>query len=146
MAIKQAEPPQAHDTLTKNPDAVYLDVRTEGEFAQDHPAGAINIPVVFIKGPGQMEVNPDFVAVAEKVLPKATMLVVGCLAGGRSQRASEMLEAAGYADLTNVRGGFGGARDANGQVVIPGWRDAGLPVTTDLGDATYAAQRKKAGL
>ncbi len=146
MAIKQAEPAQAHDILTKNPGAVYLDVRTEGEFAQGHPADAINIPVVFIKGPGQMEVNPDFVAVAEKVLPKATMLVVGCLAGGRSQRACEMLEAAGYADLTNVRGGFGGARDAGGQVVVPGWRDAGLPVTTDLGDATYAAQRKKAGL
>jgi rhodanese-related sulfurtransferase len=146
MPIKQAEPPLAHEALTANPDAVYLDVRTEGEFAQGHPAGAINIPVVFIKGPGQMEVNPDFVAVAEKVLPKATMLVVGCLAGGRSQRACEMLEAAGYADLTNVRGGFGGARDAGGQVLVPGWRDAGLPVTTELGDASYAAQRKKAGL
>lgn len=146
MAIKQVEPPQAHEILTKNSGAIYLDVRTEGEFAQGHPAGAINLPVVFIKGPGQMEVNPDFVAVAEKILPKAAMLVVGCLAGGRSQRACEMLEAAGYADLTNVRGGFGGARDASGQVVVIGWRDAGLPVTTDLGDATYAALRKKAGL
>jgi len=119
MAIKQAEPPQAYETLTNNPGAIYLDVRTEGEFAQGHPAGAINIPVVFIKGPGQMEVNPDFVAVAEKVLPNATKLVVGCLAGGRSQRACEMLETAGYTDLTNVRGGFGGARDAGGQVVVP---------------------------
>jgi hypothetical protein len=84
--------------------------------------------------------------VAEKVLPNATKLVVGCLAGGRSQRACEMLETAGYTDLTNVRGGFGGARDAGGQVVVPGWRDAGLPVTNELGDATYQAQRKKAGL
>jgi len=57
-----------------------------------------------------------------------------------------MLEEAGYADLTNVRGGFGGARDGSGQVVVPGWRDAGLPVTSELGDATYQAQRKKAGL
>jgi rhodanese-related sulfurtransferase len=146
MAINQAEPPQAHETLTKNPGAVYLDVRTEGEFAQGHPTGAINIPVVFIKGPGQMEVNPEFVAVAEKVLPKSTKLVVGCMAGGRSQRACEMLEEAGYADLTNVRGGFGGARDGSGQVVVPGWRDAGLPVTSELGDATYQAQRKKASL
>jgi rhodanese-related sulfurtransferase len=146
MAIEQAEPPQAHETLTKNPDAIYLDVRTESEFAQGHPAGAINIPVVFIKGPGQMEPNPDFVAVAEKVLPKAAKLVVGCLSGGRSQRACEMLEQAGYSDLTNVRGGFGGARDASGQVTVSGWRDAGLPVTTELGDAAYTAQRQKAGL
>src|ERR1700682_5955027 len=137
MAIAQAEPPQAHETLTRNPGAVYLDVRTEGEFAQGHPAGAINIPVVFIKGPGQMEPNPDFVAVAEKVLPKATKLVVGCMSGGRSHRACDMLQEAGYADLTNVRGGFGGARDVSGNVVVAGWRDAGLPVTTDLGDAAY---------
>src|SRR6266851_813859 len=146
MAIKQTEPPQAHETLANNPGAIYLDVRTEGEFAQGHPAGAINIPVVFIQGPGQMEPNPDFVAVAEKVLPKATKLVVGCMSGGRSQRACEMLEEAGYADLTNVVGGFGGQRDGSGQVVVPGWRDAGLPVTNDLGDATYEAQRKKASL
>lgn len=146
MAIKQAEPPQAFEVLKSNPDALYLDVRTEGEFAQGHPAGAINIPVVFIKGPGQMEVNDDFVAVAAAVLPKDRKLVVGCMAGGRSQRACEMLEAAGYTDLTNVRGGFGGARDASGALVVPGWRDAGLPVSTELAEVTYAVQRKKAGL
>lgn len=146
MAIKQAEPPQAFEVLKSNPDALYLDVRTEGEFAQGHPAGAINIPVVFFKGPGQMEVNDDFVAVAAAVLPKDRKLVVGCMAGGRSQRACEMLEAAGYTDLTNVRGGFGGARDASGALVVPGWRDAGLPVSTELAEVTYAVQRKKAGL
>ncbi len=146
MAIKQAEPPQAFEVLKSNPDALYLDVRTEGEFAQGHPAGAINIPVVFFKGPGQMEVNDDFVAVAAAVLPRDRKLVVGCMAGGRSQRACEMLEASGYTDLTNVRGGFGGARDASGALVVPGWRDAGLPVSTELAEVTYAVQRKKAGL
>lgn len=146
MAIKQAEPPQAHETLMQNPGAIYLDVRTENEFAQGHPAGAINIPVVFIKAPGQMEPNPEFLAVVEKVLPRGTKLVVGCLSGGRSQRACEMLEGAGYSDLTNVRGGFGGARDASGQITVRGWRDAGLPVTSELGEAAYQAQRRKAGL
>src|SRR5258706_13905605 len=109
MGINQAEPPQAHETLTKNPGAVYLDVRTEGEFAQGHPAGAINIPVVFIKGPGQMEVNPDFVAVAEKVLPKGTKLVVGCMPRGRLQRACGILEDAGCAALPDRSGVVGGA-------------------------------------
>jgi len=145
MAIKQVEPPEAHQILSGNPDAIYLDVRTEDEFAQGHPAGAINIPVMFMI-PGRPQPNPDFLAVAEKVLPKGRKLAVGCLAGGRSQRACEVLEEAGYTDLTNVRGGFGGQRDASGQMVVKGWRDAGLPVSQDLDDVAYAALRAKAGL
>ncbi len=145
MAIKQAEPPQAYDTLRANPGAIYLDVRTEAEFAAGHPEGALNVPVVFIKGPGQMEPNPEFAAVVEQAIPKGVKLVVGCLAGGRSQRACEILEGCGYTDLTNVRGGFGGARDAAGAVVVPGWRDAGLPVSKELGDRCYSALRAKAG-
>ncbi len=146
MAIKQTEPPQAHEILQRNPDAVYLDVRTEAEFAQGHPVGAINIPVVFIKGPGQMEPNGDFLRVAGSVLCKDNKLVVGCLAGGRSQHACEILEAAGFSDLTNVRGGFGGVRDQSGQVVVPGWRDAGLPVSSNVGENSYQSLRRKAGL
>jgi len=146
MPINQVEPPQAHEILKRNADAIYLDVRTEPEFAQGHPDGAINVPVVFIKGPSQLELNGEFVDVVAKTLPREKKLVVGCLAGGRSQRACELLEAAGYADLTNVRGGFGGARDASGQVVVAGWRDAGLPVSTEVGDNSYQALRRKAGL
>src|SRR5260370_6042566 len=100
MAINQLEPPQAYETLKSNPDAIYLDVRTDGEFAQGHPAGAINVPVVFIKGPGQMAVNADFLAVAEKALPQGKKLVCGCLSGCRSQRAWEILEGAGNTHLT----------------------------------------------
>jgi rhodanese-related sulfurtransferase len=146
MAIKQTEPPQAYEILKGDPEAIYLDVRTEAEFAQGHPAGAINIPVVFIKGPGQMEPNADFLQVAEKALPRNKKLVVGCMAGGRSQRACEILEDAGFGDLSNVRGGFGGARDQSGRVVVPGWRDAGLPVSNDVGDNSYQSLRRKAGL
>ena len=146
MAIKQQVPPEAYETLKNNPDALYLDVRTEGEFAAGHPANAINIPVMVARGPGQMQLNLDFVEVAEKVIPKGKMLVVGCMAGGRSQRACELLEAAGYSDLTNVRGGFGGARDASGVVAVAGWRDAGLPVSSEVGDNSYQTLRRKAGL
>src|SRR5690242_18814512 len=146
MSIKQADPQQAHEILTSNPDAIYLDVRTEAEFAQGHPANAINVPVVFMKGPGQMELNADFIDVVAKTLPRDKKLVVGCLAGGRSQRACELLEAAGYTDLTNVRGGFGGARDASGQIVTPGWRDSGLPVSNGVGDRGYQSMRRRAGL
>jgi rhodanese-related sulfurtransferase len=146
MAIKQQVSPEAYATLQANPDALYLDVRTEGEFAAGHAAGAINILVMVAKGPGQMQMNLDFVEVAEKVIPRGKKLVVGCMVGGRSQRACEMLEEAGFIDLINVVGGFGGQRDASGKVVVVGWKDAGLPVTTELGEVTYAALRTKAGV
>jgi rhodanese-related sulfurtransferase len=146
MPIKQFEPKQAFEFLQGNPDAIYLDVRTEGEFAAGHPTGSINIPVVFIRAPGKMEVNPEFLAVAKQVLSPEKKLVVGCMAGGRSQRACEMLEQAGFGDLINVRGGFGGARDTSGQIIVPGWRDAGLPVASEIGENSYQALRRKAGL
>ncbi len=146
MAIKQQKPAEAHDALSKNPGAIYLDVRTENEFGQGHPTGALNIPVVFIKGPGNMQLNDDFETIVAKVIPKNTKLIVGCLSGGRSQRACEILEGAGYTDLTNVVGGFGGQRDASGAIIGKGWRDEGLPVSSDVGDAGYAALRAKAGL
>ncbi len=145
MAIKQLDPPEAHQTLETNAEAVYLDVRTEEEFEAGHPTGAINVPVMFMI-PGRPQPNPDFLTVVEKTLPKGKKLVVGCLSGGRSQRACEMLEEAGYSDLTNVRGGFGGARDASGAIAVKGWRDAGLPVTQGLGEGGYPALREKAGL
>jgi rhodanese-related sulfurtransferase len=74
--------------------------------------------------------NADFVATVERTLPRSTKLIVGCQAGGRSQHACELLAEAGWKDVTNVRGGFGGARDHSGRVVVAGWRDAGLPVET----------------
>jgi rhodanese-related sulfurtransferase len=146
MPIKQVEPPQAYEILQEDPGAIYLDVRTEEEFAQGHPAGAINIPVVFLKPGTTPQPNDSFLTVAQKVLSQDKKLVVGCMAGGRSQRACEILEQAGYSELINVRGGFGGARDASGAVVVVGWRDAGLPVSRELGDAAYRSLRDKAGI
>ena len=47
MAIKEITPQQAHDILSADPSVVYIDVRTEREFADGHPQGAVNIPVAF---------------------------------------------------------------------------------------------------
>jgi rhodanese-related sulfurtransferase len=146
MSIKQIEPPQAYEILQQNPDAIYVDVRTEEEFAQGHPTGAINLPVVFLKPAAAPQPNPSFLDVAQKVLPQNKKLVVGCMAGGRSQRACEILEQAGYTDLINVRGGFGGARGAGGEIVVVGWRDAGLPVSRESGDSSYRSLCEKVGI
>lgn len=131
MDIPQTTPSEAFATLQQQSKAVYLDVRTEGEFEAGHPAGARNIPVLVLD-PATREPrpNPDFVATVERTLPRGTKLIIGCQAGGRSQHACELLAQAGWTDVTNVRGGFGGARDHSGRVVVPGWREAGLPVET----------------
>ena len=47
MPVKDITPELAHELLTSNPHAVYIDVRTEREFANGHPQGAVNIPVAF---------------------------------------------------------------------------------------------------
>ena len=146
MAIEQIEPFRAYRILTEDREAVYLDVRSEEEFAQGHPTAAINIPIFIFRGPGQPEPNPEFLVVAEKILLKDKQLVVGCMAGGRSQRACEALEQAGFQRLANVRGGFGGARDATGEVVVKGWRDSELPVSFDPEDRGFQSLRAKAGL
>ena len=131
MDIPQTTPPEAHAALAADPAAVYLDVRTEAEFEAGHPAGARNVPVVFVDpATRQPTPNPDFVATVERTIPRTAKLLVGCQSGGRSARACELLAQAGFTDLINVRGGFGGARDQSGRVVVPGWREAGLPVET----------------
>jgi rhodanese-related sulfurtransferase len=145
MAIQQKTPPEAHDILARNPGALYLDVRTEAEFEAGHPAGARNVPVILVDPvTRQPAANPDFLTVVTRNVPRDAKLVVGCQAGGRSQRACELLAEAGYTDLTNVRGGFGGARDGSGELVVPGWREAGLPVESGpTPGATYAEMAAK---
>ena len=52
-----------------NSDAVYIDVRTEGEFAKGHPQRAVNIPVAFPDPSRAIMVNSDFVKVVEAKFP-----------------------------------------------------------------------------
>ncbi|MFZ5471674.1 MAG: rhodanese-like domain-containing protein [Myxococcota bacterium] len=123
----------------------YLDVRSEPEFESGHPAGALNIPLLHLGASG-MGPNPDFVKVVEATVPKNAKLVIGCQSGGRSMRAAQLLERAGYREVVDQRAGFGGARDMSGQVVEPGWADEGLPVETGLPEGRrYVDLAKKAG-
>jgi rhodanese-related sulfurtransferase len=134
MAIKELTPQQAHDILTNDPNAVYIDVRTEGEFANGHPRGAVNIPVAF-PDPGRgMMVNSDFVRVVEANFPREKKIILGCQAGPRSTSAANMLQQAGYQDVSNLLGGFGGMHDQTGKISAPGWASSGLPVSNDNGE------------
>jgi rhodanese-related sulfurtransferase len=145
MAVKEVTPQQAYAIVAKEAGAVYIDVRTEREFSAGHPAGAVNIPVAFPDPPRGMAMNPDFVAVVEKHFPKEKKIIVGCQAGPRSNAAAGLLLKAGYQDVSNLIGGFGGMRDAMGNVLARGWAASGLPVSQDNGeDVSYQSLSAKA--
>ena len=134
MAIKEITPQQAHDVLSADPTVVYIDVRTEREFANGHPQGAVNIPVAFPDPARGMMINADFVRVVEAHFSTDKKIIVGCQAGPRSNTAAGLLQQAGYQDISNLIGGFGGMRDPTGKVIAPGWAASALPVSSDNGD------------
>jgi arsenate reductase len=146
MTYPTITPPQAFEALAKEPGAIYLDVRTPEEFEAGHPAGARNVPVLLLDAATrQAAPNTDFLPTIEKHFPRSTVLLVGCQSGVRSRRACDLLAQAGYRDARNVDGGFGGARDQSGRILVPGWRDAGLPIETGQtqGDCYADLQRTK---
>ncbi|RMF16715.1 MAG: rhodanese-like domain-containing protein [Candidatus Dadabacteria bacterium] len=115
--------------LVEDEGYVYLDVRTEAEFQAGHPAGSVCIPA-FLRTPAGMAPNPEFLDIARRHLKLDTPIVVGCQAGGRSAKAAEWLEQAGYQTVVNCSGGFGGGRDPETMQPVPGWQAAGHPVET----------------
>jgi rhodanese-related sulfurtransferase len=117
VSIQQISAEQAHTLMTQDPSIIYLDVRTVTEFEAGHPPAALNIPVV-VPNPAirKMTPNPGFLPTVEASLAKDAKIIVGCMSGGRSQYAAEVLEDAGYQNVANMQGGFGGARDQMGRV------------------------------
>lgn len=96
----------AADLATRKGEATIVDVRGRGEWDAGHLPGALHIPLAAL--PGRLD-----------ELPKDTPVVMQCQSGGRSSIASALLQARGFRNISNLRGG------------IRGWRDAGLPVKVD---------------
>lgn len=105
----------AHAACTNG--ATLVDVRSTPEFDPGHPAGALNVPLLEPdEDTGVLLPNPDFIRVMQTHFPPDTPLVISCQSGSRSARASHMLMAFGYTNVTNVTGGF------------VAWQQAGLPI------------------
>jgi rhodanese-related sulfurtransferase len=105
----------------------YIDVRSIPEFELGHPAGAVNVPLLHHDPrTGQMMPNRDFVAVVQANFSPDAKLLIGCQVGGRSAQAAHILASSGYADVSNVVGGYGGGR-------AEGWTQAGLPIESGAG-------------
>lgn len=128
MDIKRITPEQAKELLDSQSGYIYLDVRTVPEFEAGHVPGAKNVPVVEPDASGRMQLNPHFRAIVEKVFGKDAKLITGCQKGGRSLKAAELLLQAGFGDVVDMRGGFGGETDEMGRLSYPGWAPRGLPL------------------
>ena len=140
MTIKHITVQQAHQEQSAG--AKYLDVRSIPEFEQGHPEGAFNVPLMHADPETrQMRPNAEFLAVVRANFPADTPLVIGCQMGGRSAKAAEILATAGYQQVANVLGGYGGAP----QFGHAGWVQAGLPVATKAeGDRSYESLHRRA--
>ena len=123
--VTRVSPQEASEKLAQG--YTYVDVRTAEEFADGHPAGALNVPIAHAAG-GSMTPNPDFARVMEALFAKDARLVVGCKSGGRSLRAAQALLAQGFTAVVDQRAGWDGVKNAFGQVTEPGWSRVGLPV------------------
>lgn len=125
MPLRRVGPQEAHALVTGE-GYIYLDVRSEPEFEAGHPAGAYNVPLAHAGGAP----DPSFVEAVARHFGNSRKIVVGCQSGGRSLRAATLLSEAGFVDVVDQQGGWGGQRDAFGRVTVPGWERAGLPTET----------------
>jgi rhodanese-related sulfurtransferase len=132
MSIRRIEPEEAKSLLDSAEGYTYLDVRTVEEFAAGHVPNAINIPVLVRNpaGPG-LQPNAEFLGQVQGKLAQDSKVITGCLRGGRSLKAAEILAGNGYTGIVDMRGGYDGEMDPTGAVIFPGWARRGLPTTTE---------------
>ena len=72
--------------------AVLLDVRTDGEFAEGHIEGSLNLPIV--------EIDRAATMIPDKSVP----IYVYCRSGNRSARAAAYLKGNGYPSVYDIGG------------------------------------------
>jgi rhodanese-related sulfurtransferase len=124
--MKHFEPKEAFEFLKQNPNAIFIDCRSEMEYLfVGHPKGSILVP--WNDGPN-WEVNPDFVAHVKKAASVDRPIVLICRSGNRSIDAGRALEEAGFTKVWNVLHGFEGELDEqHHRGSKSGWRYEGLP-------------------
>ena len=125
---------------------IILDVRTPEEFLfVGHPVMAWNVPVaaqtyVWDSATGQFPMRPlpDFVSRVEQIAQHDDTLLVMCRSGCRSAQVVETLTRAGFSNVYNITDGMEGdlVNDPNsvfnGQRMVNGWKNSGLPWTYDV--------------
>ena len=135
---------EAYEMWRSKPEEVTLvDVRTPEEFLFiGHAEMAWNIPLAeqsYQWDPEKqqlpMSVLPDFVTRVQSIAKPDDILMVTCRSGGRSAMAVNLLAKAGFKNVYNITDGVEGdaVKDPNsvfnGQRMVNGWKNSGLPWT-----------------
>ena len=103
--MNQISVEEAYKTLKDSKKALFLDVRTEGEFKRGHIENALHISL------DQLDKN-----IEEEVPDKNIPIYVYCFSGSRSILAGETLENLGYQNVYNMQNG------------VLAWRSKGYPL------------------
>ncbi len=103
LAAAQAQVPQIDvvEAQARHGRAVFVDVRDNHEVAAGHIPGALHVPrghLEFMADPASSSHPPALASNAE--------LVIYCAAGGRSALAAATLQEMGYANVSNLVGGY----------------------------------------
>jgi rhodanese-related sulfurtransferase len=124
--MQHLTPQQAYDFLQSNPEAVFIDVRSEMEYMfVGHPTGSMLIP--WVDSP-DWDIDPHFVSHVKKAASVNRPVVLICRSGRRSTAAGQALEKAGLQEVYNVLHGFEGDLDEHHhRNSHNGWRHEGLP-------------------
>lgn len=126
--------------LTRTPEALMIDVRTEQEIdASGLAQGTDALIPIFIPDPsaqGTAMLNPDFLpgianlALGQKLDPGHPIVII-CRSGNRSAQAANALEQMGFTQVYSVTDGYLGDRATSGphkgERRVNGWKTAGLP-------------------
>src|SRR5687767_12672497 len=96
------------EKLNNTSDKIILDVRTPSEYHEGHLSNSVLIDFR----------NPDFMEQVSK-LDKSKTVFVYCAAGGRSEKAANILKDLGFNEVYNLHGG------------INEWKAASKPVVKD---------------
>ncbi|HEX9172088.1 MAG TPA: rhodanese-like domain-containing protein [Telluria sp.] len=144
---------QAYDLKQKlGGQAFLLDVRTRYEVMYVGTPTLTDANIPYMEHPDgaqwddkagrfRMELNSDFGAelarrLQARGLGKDSTVILICRSGDRSARAANLLTQLGYSAVYSVTDGFEGdaapAGEKQGQRVVNGWKNAGLPWTYKL--------------
>jgi len=104
--MKAVDPVQATQ-LSNRENAIFLDIRDDGEYGGGHIPEAIHIPIRQL---------PDRIAELNK--HKDCPVIAYCRSGNRSNGAGSVLKKHGFENVYNLSGG------------IAAWQKASLPVST----------------
>ena len=97
VSYLKVEAAEFKKAIEKEEDLQLIDVRTEGEYAAGTIEGAVNYD--FLNGTFQEKLN---------TLDKNKPVYVFCAVGGRSGKASRLLEENGFTQIIDLVGGYNG--------------------------------------